>query len=197
MSFLNSKVISFDYTTAKDEEILRASIKCPELFSLIIDRYEKPFLRKARSILRSREDSEDTVQEAFTKIYLNAGRFQLQEGASFKSWGYKILINTSFTHYQKLKKGKERSTSLTDEMQRVIEDPTTANSLHHTEITDYVASVLTIMPRKLSRVLQLHFIERRPQKEIAKSENLSVGAVKTRIYRAKREFRKISDYNLV
>lgn len=197
MSFLNSKEDSVDYLTAKDEEILRASIKCPELFSLIIDRYQAPFLRKAQSILRSKEDSEDTVQETFTKIYLNAARFQLQEGASFKSWGYKILINTSFTHYQKLKKGRERNTSLTDEMQKVIEDPTTANSLYYAEVTDYIASILTVMPRKLSRVLHLHFIERRPQKEIAEAENLSVGAVKTRIYRAKKEFRKISDYNLV
>jgi len=53
------------------------------------------------------------------------------------------------------------------------------------------------MPKNLSRVLSLHFIERRPQKQIAQMENLSVGAVKTRIYRAKKEFKKVSNYNLV
>jgi RNA polymerase sigma-70 factor, ECF subfamily len=195
MSFLDPEEKGIDQFT--DEEILGLSIQKPEIFSILIDRYEKAFLRKAHSILRLREESEDVVQETFTKIYLNASKFEKQEGASFKSWGYKILMNTSFTAYQKMKKKNENLTDLTEVMSKVIEDPETMNSLGKKEITDYVARVLTQLPKTLSRVLHLHFIERRPQKEIAGIENISLGAVKTRIYRAKKEFRKINDYNLV
>jgi DNA-directed RNA polymerase specialized sigma24 family protein len=43
------------------------------------------------------EEAEDIVQEAFTKIYINAAKFKKQEGAQFSSWGYRILINTALT----------------------------------------------------------------------------------------------------
>jgi len=48
------------------------------------------------------------------------------------------------------------------------------------------------MPEHLGRVLKLHFIEGRPQEEIAKMEGVSVGAIKTRVHRAKKEFKKIN-----
>ena len=198
MSFLEFKEEDkADYQSLSDESLLSTSVKDPEAFAILIDRYQDAFLRKSRSILRSQEDSEDVVQETFTKIYLNASKFQEREGASFKSWGYKILVNTSFTRYQKLKKKRENIVELTEIMSKVVEDPYSANILEKKEMTDYIARILIQLPKTLSHILHLHFIERRPQKDIAKMENLSVGAVKTRIYRAKKEFRKITDYHLV
>ena len=198
MSFLDFKEEDkVDYQSLKDEELLSASVSNPEVFVVLIDRYQAAFIRKSRSILRSKEDSKDVVQETFTKIYLNASKFQEQEGASFKSWAYKILVNTSFTRYQKLKKKRENVVELTEVMSKVVEDPYSANTLEKKEMTDYIARAMTVLPKTLSRILHLHFIERRPQKEIADMENLTVGAVKTRIYRAKKEFRKLTDYNLV
>src|SRR5512146_75715 len=87
-----------------DEELLALSVAHPSLFALLVRKYEEPFLRKARSIVRDEEDAVDVVQEAFTKIYLNAKKFKPQEGASFSSWGYRILINTALTQYQKRKR---------------------------------------------------------------------------------------------
>jgi len=198
MSFLDLKEDqSIDFSNLPDEEILTLSVSNPDVFAVIIDRYEKAFLKKAGSILHDKEDSEDSVQETFTKIYLNASKFKVQEGASFKSWGYKILVNTTFTRYQKLKKKRKNILELSETMTKVIEDPYTTDALGKKEMSDYISYALTQLPKALSRVLTLHFVERRPQKEIAEMENLSVGAVKTRIYRAKKEFRKMTDYNLV
>jgi len=81
-----------------DEELLALSIKKPEVFGILLDRYQNAFLRKSQSVVFSREEAEDIVQETFTKIYTNAHRFEVVPGASFKSWGYRILLNTSFTH---------------------------------------------------------------------------------------------------
>jgi len=199
MSFLNLNLNEgdTDYQSLSDEDILSISTSNPDVFGVLISRYEEAFLRKAKSVLHNKEDAEDVTQEAFTKIYLNAFKFKKQEGASFKSWAYKILVNTSFTHYQKLKKKRNNVLELTEGMSKVLKDPYTADSLYKKEVSDYVARALTEMPKALSNILHLHFIERRPQKEIAKMKNLSVGAVKTRIYRAKKEFQKINGYNLI
>lgn len=174
-----------------DEEILALSIKQPYLFGILLDRYQDAFIRKAESVLRSKEDAEDVVQEAFTKIYRYADRFQVQDGASFKSWGYKILLNTAFTRYQKMKKHRDAVFNPDPEWYEVMAD-TKTQQFEKEEMKDYVISVLSRMPEHLSKVLRLHFIEGRPQDEIAEIEGVSVGAIKTRVHRAKKEFKKIN-----
>jgi len=59
------------------------------------------------------------------------------------------------------------------------------------ELTDEVASVLTRMPDMLAQALSSFLIEGKSQEEIAEEEGVSVGAIKTRVHRAKQEFKKI------
>lgn len=175
----------------RDEEVLERSIALPSLFAVLVERYQDAFLRKAESVVRSREEAEDIVQETFTKIYFNANRFKTVEGASFKSWGYKILMNTTFTHYQKLKKKGGAMIELDPEFYETLPDP--ANYSHEETMRDYVASFLSRMPMQLARPLSLHFIDEYSQKEIAEMEGTTVSAIKTKIYRAKREFQRLLD----
>jgi RNA polymerase sigma factor (sigma-70 family) len=176
-------------TEKKDEEILALSIKKPSLFSIIVDRYEEAFVRKAMRIIHKQEEAEDIVQEAFTRIYMNAARFTPQEGATFKSWAYKILINVTFTHYQKLKKGVVNTVELDPEIYEIMPDLQSRDFEKET-MRDYVASILSRIPDNLGTVLKRYFIDGVPQKEIAEEEGVSVGAIKTRICRAKKEFKK-------
>ncbi len=180
-----------DYRQLADEELLILSVQEPRAFEYLVDRYQEPFLRKARHILGNRAEVEDIVQETFTKIYLNARRFKKQEGATFNSWGYKILINTTFSYYKKLKKKDGEMAGFDDEIWALIPD-TKAETRQSLELTDVVSRVLLKMPEPLARVLALHFLDDMPQKEIADIEGISVAAVKTRIHRAKKEFKKLN-----
>jgi RNA polymerase sigma factor (sigma-70 family) len=173
-----------------DEEILSSSLTHPSLFALLVRKYEDPFLRKALSIIHEREEAEDIVQEAFTKIYLAAPKFKKQEGASFSSWGYRILINTALTHYAKRKRIGKSTVALDDEIWQLIPDRS-LRQFEKKELNDLVASVLTRMPESFARALHAFFIEEKSQEEIAREEGLSVGAIKTRVHRAKAEFRKV------
>lgn len=180
-----------DYSDMLDEEVLVASVSSPNAFSILIERYEKPFLRKARHILGGKEDAEDIVQETFTKIYLNAGKFEKREGAQFSSWGYRILCNSCFSAYRRLKKKRDLTFNLPDEMYALIPD-LKSRDFENQELMDYVASIMTRVPKNLSKVLSMHFIEGKSHKEIAEEQGSSVGAIKTRVYRAKRAFRDAS-----
>lgn len=185
-------LLDSDVETARDEDILARSIDHPSLFKILLDRYQEAFLRKARSIIHSPEDAEDIVQETFTKIYLNASKFQVMEGASFKSWGYKILINTSLTHYKKRKRDWNAVADLDPEFYELLPD-FKARQFEKEELIDYVVSIFARMPENLGRALKLHFLDGRPQNEVAALEGVSVGAIKTRIHRAKKEFRKVHE----
>ena len=179
-----------------DAEVLARSITEPVLFGMLVDRYQEAFLRKARRVLGNRPEAEDAVQETFTKIYLYGSRFKTQEGATFSSWGYKILINTTLTYYQKLKRRGEISVNVDEEILVLAADKSETHEKHVAK--DMVASVLTRMPEPLAKILSLHFIEDLSQQEIADREGLSVAAVKTRVHRAKKIFKQISDgHNLL
>lgn len=173
-----------------DEEILALSVSHPSLFALLVRKYEEPFLRKAQGIIKDPQEAEDIVQEAFTKIYINAAKFKKQEGAQFSSWGYRILINTALTHYARKKKGWEREAQLDEEIWALIPDKN-LRQFEKKELADLVASVLTRMPQPMARALSSFFIDGKTQEEIAETEGLSVGAVKTRVHRAKAEFKRI------
>ncbi len=190
MGFLDYKEKEFDLEEMKDEEILALSIKHPHTFEVLIDRYEAAFMRKARSILFNEAEAEDIVQEAFTKIYINARRYEVRPGATFKSWAYRILINTAFTRYQKLKREKGARSVMDPEVFEALGDFKTRD-FEKLEVSEYVFSILSKIPEHLARALKLHILEGRSQEEVAKIEGISVGAVKTRVHRAKKAFKDI------
>ena len=175
-----------------DEEVLAASVREPDVFVYLVRRYEEPLKRKARKVLYREEDIEDVVQEAFTKIYLNAHRFERVEGARFKSWAYTILMNTALTKYRKVMRDFGRTAELTPEHYETLPDDVHEESFR-LELSDYVISIFAKMPETLARVLELHFVKGLPQAEIAEAEQVSVGAVKTRVHRAKAEFRRLAE----
>lgn len=179
----------------EDEELLRLSTREPSHFSSLLDRYQEAFLKTAFGVVRSREEAEDIVQETFTKIYLNAGRFKKQPDASFKSWAYKILMNTSFTHYQKLKKVGGKTEYLDTLLYTSEEDGPVAETADVAKASDakaQVAAVIERMPEHLGRLLKFYYLEDKSYKDIAKTEKISMSTLKMRLFRAKRLFRKLS-----
>ncbi|HVW71827.1 MAG TPA: RNA polymerase sigma factor [Candidatus Paceibacterota bacterium] len=177
--------------TASDEAVLRAAQKEPDYFRILVRRYEAAFLRKAKSILYSEEDAEEVVQDTFTRIYIYADRYQPQAGATFSSWGYAILTRLAFTRYKKLSQNRRRMAPLETETYERI--PDTADFIEDLSIRNEVLVALAKLPETAARVLRLQFIEGKSQEEIAEIEGSSVSAVKTRVHRAKKDFKKIYD----
>jgi RNA polymerase sigma factor (sigma-70 family) len=186
-------VIKDQFKDASDDVVLAASRTNPEVFSLLVERYEAAFLRKAHSILYSSEDSEEVVQDTFTRIYIYADRYVPQAGANFSSWAYAILIRLAFTRYQKLKKERSRTQELEPETYERLPDQT--EFMNTLVIRDEVSMVLAKLPETAARLLRLQFLEGKTQEEIAIVEGSSVSAVKTRVHRAKKLFKKVSDEN--
>jgi len=180
-----------DLSGKRDEELLAASVSNPAMFEALVDRYQAAFLRNTRKVLGTREEAIDVVQETFTKIYMNAGRFHEVEGAKFSSWAYKILFNTSFTYYQKTKKKENFFARVDEEVWNILPDMS-ADTLERMSMRDEVAKAIANIPEPLARILTLYYIEDKPQKEIADLEGISLPAVKTRIHRAKKAFRNIN-----
>ena len=181
-----------DLNTLSDAEVLARSKREPELFAVLVRRYEAALLRRAKVILKSPEDAEEVVQDAFTKMYLYADKYQPQEGASFSSWMYTILNRVAYTKYAAKRKEWEKTATLDPEHHESLPDAR-AEFLEDLSIRDEVIAALSKIPETAAKLLRLQFIEGKSQEEIAEAENLSIPAVKTRIHRAKKLFKQAYD----
>ena len=175
--------------TLKDSEILKSSKNSPWMFGMLVDRYQKAFLRKSISILHSKDLSEDAVQDTFIKIYKNLDKFSLKENASFSSWAYKILTNTCYSHASKkaLSLGRVKNVEFED-----LDAMSNSRDLEDKSRISLVSSILGRLPLRLSRLLSLYFFEERSYGEIAEIENISLSAVKSGLHRAKKQFKAIA-----
>lgn len=170
----------------KDEEILWASQKTPGLFAVLVDKYQAAFLRAALRIIKNKEEAEDIVQDSFVKIYRNAKKFKKEEGIEFKSWAYRVVINTALSAYRKLKKREFIRDSYEEETLENI--PAQSNFGNDIGIKHLIHSVLEDLPEETRTVLTAHYLEDKSYEIIAKEKKISVAALKTRLHRARKSF---------
>jgi RNA polymerase sigma factor (sigma-70 family) len=171
-----------------DAHVLRQAQIHPWMFGILVDRYQKLFLKRARRILRSESLAEDAVQDTFVKIYQHGSQFTERRGASFSSWSYRILTNTCYDYATRAARETERVKH--EEFDTL--DAMGAGNWSSGEEVSLVRSVLVRLPERLSRLLHLYFFEEKSYEEIALAENVSLSAVKSGLHRAKRQFKEVA-----
>lgn len=173
----------------KDEEVLVASLDDPSLFGFLVTKYQRPFLRLAHGVVRERCEAEDIVQEAFCDIYRNARLFKKREGATFKSWAYRVVLNKAISHYRKLKKERERYTAL--EPAHYENLGVGENLSRELDIKMTVERLLGELPLDLQRIVKAYYVDDKSYAEIAREESISLSTLKMRLFRAKRMLREM------
>lgn len=183
-----TKELLVEKENQSDSEVLSASFENPNDFAILVDRYQKEFLRKALRIVKNKDDAEDIVQEVFIKIYKYGKRFKHQEGATFKSWAYAILTNTCFTYCKKKNRRQQFFKNADSEMLELF----SSGSAEAERLLDInqISSVIMKIPALLGRMLTLA-LSGKSQEQIAEMEGVSVGTVRTRLHRAKKAVQEI------
>lgn len=176
-----------DLGALSDEALLRYSLKNPSAFELLIIRYQKVFFERASQVTRSADEAEDVVQDAFVRIYRFAPRFDEKAGA-FHSWAMTILMNVARTKYRKQTLEHVRIAPLSPEHYESLASPSSEDARHAKDILE---RAFPFLPADARTILKLAFIDDLPYHEIAAREQVSVGAVKTRVHRAKKILRTI------
>ncbi len=93
-----------NHDNLSDEQLAQLSMQNQDYFEALILRHQKAlvcFLSK--HLLLSRENAEDIAQEALIKAYFNLYRFAQRPGCTWKTWLYKIALNTGKSWLRKMK----------------------------------------------------------------------------------------------
>lgn len=172
-----NRIVEYD-----EDSILvdRAVAGDEEAFQVLFHRYHDKVFAIARGVLLDSEEAADAVQEIFTLVFRNLGRFDRR--SRFSTWLFRIAVNRSI---QQARKSKHRKHDVplgeTDDSPAEVEfesgtEPEIENSLARLHPADRALLTLFYWDE-----LTLH--------EIGESIGCSPNAAKTRLFRARERFR--------
>jgi RNA polymerase sigma-70 factor, ECF subfamily len=140
--------------------------------------------RVAYSVLRNREDAEETAQEAFGKAYRNFTK--LRNRSRFRSWLVRITWRLALD-----KQRSHRRRSLRERIHAESSEKTpSADSTMSHELVKQVWQAIDALPEKLRSVTILAGIEEYNTREVAELLGLPEGTVKSRLHEARQRMRK-------
>lgn len=155
-------------------------------FALLVDRYKDRAMTLAMRILRSREDAEEAIQDAFIRTYNALDKFE--GSARFGTWFYRILYNVCLT---KLGQRKEAFHSIDYDDGKeydLIESGTTSGAENEFEVKDmviFIQKTIATLPEKYATILSLFYQQELTHEEICKVTDLPLGTVKVHLFRAR------------
>ena len=131
-------------------------------------------------IVRDPGIAEDLTVETFWRIYRARSRFD--PARSFGAWARRIATNAAIDY---LKTVRPEVLLTENQAQEVPPDPAVRR-----DIRDRIEHAFAHLPAKLQVVARLALIEEQRYEEIAGALGISVGAVKSRVFRAVRLLRR-------
>ena len=163
-------------------------------FEQLVKRHDQRLLRISQTVTRSREDSEDAVQEALLKAFQNLAEFR--ENSQFSTWLIRITVNQSLMKLRKQRTQKEISLDedfQTDGDVLPLDVPDRAPNPEQlcwaSELRDILARTVGELRPILRTVFVLRDIEGLTIAQTAQVLNLSQAAVKARLWRVRSHLR--------
>jgi len=135
-------------------------------------------------IVRDPGIAEDLTSETFWRIY--RARQQFRPDGNFGAWARRIATNLALDHLRRKRpeQGFEIEPAAAPEPDRLVQR----------ETQEKIRQAFYRLPAKLQLAATLALVEEKPYAEIADALGTSVGAVKTRVFRAVRILRKQLDH---
>lgn len=183
-------------TEAAPEQMLVVAAKNgdQQAFETLFKRHRQRILRVAMRYAHVREDAEDIVQQSFQKAFVHLCAFQGR--SSFGTWLTSIAIREALMFLRSF--GAAREVSIDDvnnEEGRTVgiqipdSSPDPEASYAQQERAQILSSAMNKLTPRMRQALELRELAELSAKEAAQRMHLSVGAVKARLFHAKRKLR--------
>ncbi len=167
----------------------------------LILKYQNRLYNVILRICANPDDAAELTQETFVKVLENIDKFQGK--SSFYTWAFRIAVNLTLNHCRRHARIGFRS--LDDEEGRVGEHATgvlkeylsdekvadPASVAQDQELTEIVMSSLMKLDEDHRTVIVLRDLEGMSYAQIAKVLEIEVGTVRSRLSRARNNFREI------
>jgi RNA polymerase sigma-70 factor (ECF subfamily) len=168
-----------------DEAVVRRVLGGePELFEVIMRRYNQRLYRTARAILKVDDEAEDVMQDAYVRAYSHLRDFS--GAATFGGWLTRITVNEALARLRK----RKRFDSLDDhdhhdEGTMAAHDRSPEEGASDGELRSVLESAIDALPESFRTVFVLRAVEEMTTHETAECLDIPEDTVKTRLFRAR------------
>jgi len=155
-----------------------------DAFEALVGHFEKPTYHFILRMVRRPALAEDLSQEVFLRLWQNLERI---EGPDLvPSWLRRVAANAVIDHWRKEDARRRRIEALREHpiARRVVRP---SSRMESKEAIDVVRSAVAALPAKLRSVLVLRTAEGLSYDQLADVLGISVGAVRSRLFRARQE----------
>jgi RNA polymerase sigma-70 factor (ECF subfamily) len=157
-------------------------------FVVLIDRYKARIYHTTLRILGNREDAEEAAQDTFVRAFRGLENFR--EDSTFSTWIYRICVNTCLNRLESRKRFKAQDIDNTPiEELPFMESP--ESSFGEEDLQRRIFASMEKLPEKYRTVLVLYHIQHLTYQEIAEIMQMSMGSVKTHLFRARALLREL------
>jgi RNA polymerase sigma-70 factor (ECF subfamily) len=158
----------------------------PDAFAMLVDRHKDALVNYLSRLTGSREQAEDTAQEAFVRVYSRAHRYD--EQGKFAPYLFRIATNLVRSERRRLRAWRQLAFRL---IRPDSDDSRPADTqLIGEEIRRHVDRALAELPVAYRAAVVLRDIEGWSYDEIAAAIGCAEGTVKSKINRGREELRK-------
>jgi RNA polymerase sigma-70 factor, ECF subfamily len=149
-----------------------------DAFETLFEQFQAEVYRWIIRIVRDPGIAEDLTQETFWRVYRSRARFD--PSRPFGAWARRVATNVALDYIKR----SDRETTLWPHLHAPI-----ANPAIEAELQERLAEAFRTLPAKLRVAATLALIEEVPYEEVADALGMSVGGVKSRVFRAIRLLR--------
>jgi RNA polymerase sigma-70 factor (ECF subfamily) len=176
-----------------DEQVFiqRAQKGDAESFTALVDGHQRYIYNLALRLVKDEDEALDLTQETFVRAWTALPNFRGQ--SQFRTWLYRIVTNLCYNRLPKLRR------SLTELGDEVVADlPETdltfdnpARGFESRELRSYLHSAIENLDENYRLLIVLRYQNELSYEEIASLLNLPLGTVKTGLFRAKEQLRRV------
>ncbi|HPG40918.1 MAG TPA: RNA polymerase sigma factor [bacterium] len=179
----------YNQETDNNELILAAKKGDQKALTLLINQHAEAIHSFIYSLLGDRHIVEDLSQETFLRMIVAIKDYEFR--APFRSWLFRIAVNLSRDHLRRKKVRNIMSFLTTEEnddeytIVDAVQNP--FKDLEQKETMNNINLALKSLPESLRVVFLLRDVQELSYEEIADSLKWSLGTVKSRLFRARKE----------
>ncbi len=183
------QVPSSELTESEEIELIRQALAGEEhAFEMLVLAHQDRLFHAMTQVTGSVHDAEEVTQEAFIRAFLKLDTFQ--QNSQFFTWLYRVAFNIALSR----KRRKRIKISLDAQRDEVGNDPVDrgegvdANMIRQDQV-NLVQSALEGLSEQHRGILVLREMNDASYEEIAEILELSIGTVRSRLNRARKQLR--------
>jgi RNA polymerase sigma-70 factor (ECF subfamily) len=158
-------------------------------FQELVDRYKDLVFALIARTVQDRSRAEDLAQDVFLRIHRGLPYFRGE--ARLSTWIYRIVANVCLQDHGRV----PRTSPIDDE--RAAQGVSVADrQFTDLEVRDRLEKAIARLPANYRLLIAAHYLRGVQYEELAEALQLPLGTVKTQLYRAKQQLRRLLETEL-